>query len=98
MMPTVCRDAVDILVNHFEANHIQIQTAVLEDQVMSWYTNSDIADACMLAAAVLQWGYWRQISFTDWLDAREYWFPQDNIFFSAAEYEASYHDADWRQQ
>lgn len=79
-MPAACLEATLTLVKFCENNNIAIKTQTLENQVLSWYANSDIVDPDMLAAAVLNWGNWRYVDYQDWIEATERWFPQHLLY------------------
>ena len=87
-MPIACTEATLTLVKFYEANNIAIRTKTIENQVMDWYTHSDVVDPAMLAAAVLNWGSWRYVDYSDWIEAADRWFPQPPIYF--------HHDMEWR--
>lgn len=91
--------AVKLVSEILEANRISCTNDVIENEVQSWYSNSDISNEEMLAAAVLEWGYWRQVSYSDWCDARAKWFcdvPEQYSNFSVGEIEAAQRDLMWQ--
>ena len=96
MMPTACAEAIDMVVLIHEANRRTVDSDSIKNAVLSWYVNSDIVDPEMLAAAVLEYGTYRQITYTDWESAQNKWFPQYEERYAAWEYEASYYDEYWR--
>ena len=97
MMPVACSEAIDLVVMIREANHQVVDTNSIAKAVNDWYIHSDIVDPEMLAAAVLEYGMWRLISFLDWESAHHEWFPQHEDLYGVWEFEESYHDEMWRQ-
>lgn len=73
-MAIAVNEAVKLVSDLLEANYVTCETSTIEDEVQSWYDHSDVVEPEMLAAATLEWGYWRQISYSDWCDARNKWF------------------------
>lgn len=96
MMPTACVEAIEIVSMIYEANNQAVDNNSIAKAVEDWYTHSDVADPEMLAAAVLEYGGWRLISFLDWEAAHNKWFPQFDDTYAIWEFEASYHDEMWR--
>lgn len=93
-------EAVKLVSDLLEANHISCTTSTIEDEVQSWYDHSDVADPEMLAGAVLEWGYWRMVSYSDWCDAKAKWFcgiPVEYAGYpSINEIEMAQHDIVWQ--
>jgi len=96
MMPTACVEAIEIVSMIHEANNEAVDNNSITRAVEDWYTHSDIVDPEMLAAAVLEYGMWRLISFLDWECAYNKWFPQYDDTYAIWDFEASYHDEIWR--
>ena len=96
MMPTACFKAIDLVVTIREANRQVVDTSSIAIAVNDWYTLSDVTDPEMLAAAVLEFGRWRMISFLDWESAHHEWFPPHEDLYGVWEFEESYRDELWR--
>lgn len=96
MMPTACAEAIDIIVLIHEANRRTVDNDSIKNAVLSWYINSDIVNPEMIAAAVLEFGMFRRITYMDWESVWNKWFPQHEEGYAAWEYEDSYHDMLWR--
>ena len=96
MMPVACVNAIEIVSLIHEANHHAVDNHSIEVAVYDWYIHSDIVDPEMLAAAALEYGSWRIISFLDWEAAHDKWFPAVEDNYGVWEFEASYADSLWR--
>lgn len=96
MMPTACTNAIELTTMIHEANGQIVDNNSITKAVYDWYTHSDIVDPEMLAAAVLEYGRWRQIDLSDWEHIHDKWFPQYDDMYGVWEFEASYHDEFWR--
>ena len=96
-MYTTVENAVALVVENLEANHIACNTECIRNRVYSWYNHSDVTDPEMLAACALMGKDWYPgATYQDMLDAKEWWFPKnpyDEI--SIWEIEAAQHDAMW---
>lgn len=86
--------AVELVLIIYEANHNMTNTEVIRKQVYSWYNHTDITDSEMLAACVIQFGYYHpEVTLDDMKIAKHEWFPEnpfDN--FSIEEIEAAQND------
>lgn len=69
-------DAVKLVSNILEANHITETNETIRNRVYGWYCNSDCADYETLAACALNGDYYPEATYIDMLRAKEYWFPQ----------------------
>ena len=87
-MVMAVRDAVDLVVDWLELNYSPCDTDTIE------------AEPEMLAAAVLEWGWWRMVAYQDWIDAKNKWFEEPPIQYSGTpsicEIEAAQHDMIWQ--
>ena len=99
-MVMAVRDAVDLVVDWLELNYSPCDTDTIAAEVQSWYDHSDIVEPEMLAAAVLEWGWWRMVAYQDWIDAKNKWFEEPPIQYSGTpsicEIEAAQHDMIWQ--
>lgn len=93
-------EAVKLVINYFAANFITIDTASIENRARTWYNNTEIVDAEMLAAASIHSEYLPCYSWNELLELKEFYFPtnpeeflQKN--FSIQEIEESLHDVDY---
>lgn len=61
---------VNIVIKEFEKRNFNVDILIIYKQVVNWYTNSDITDAFLLAAAVIQLGDYNKIfCYSDVTDA-----------------------------
>ena len=69
-------NAVKLVSDVLEANHITETDETIRNRVYGWYCNSDCADYETLAACALNGDYYPEATYIDMLKAKEYWFPQ----------------------
>ena len=89
--------AVALVNEYYEVNRISCDTNSIYKRVLSWYNNSDVVDPEMLAAcALLGTDWFPEATYKMMVDAKNYWFPQDNYDeISIGEIEAAQHDTMW---
>lgn len=68
-------EATSIISGYLEAAGITVDNKSTDRQVESWYQNTDIVDPYMLAAAVLEWGDYRPVSYNSWCFVTDKYFP-----------------------
>lgn len=90
--------SVELVKNFNEANYINFNIKEVRAQVEEWYCNSDIADAEILAAAVIAYGYYTPVDYDKILRQKDYYFPEvpvecDN--YHIGEIEAAMRDMQW---
>lgn len=94
---TTVENAVTLVIEILETNHIASNTDAIRNKVYSWYTHSDVTDSEILAACALEGKDWYPgATYQDMLNAKNWWFPQnpyDEI--SIWEIEAAQHDSIW---
>lgn len=90
-------NAVKLVSDILEANHITETTDSIRSKVYSWYNNSDICDPETLAGCALNGYYYPEATYKDMLAAKDYWFPQDpHECASVWDIELSMRDIAWR--
>lgn len=101
-MTAAVYDAMNLYRNMAEANRWVVDDDSIEAQVQSWYDNSDVVDPEMLAAAALEYGYWRMISYEDWIDLKNKWFCDVPLEYqgypSISEIESAQRDIEWQEE
>lgn len=91
-------DAIDLVVNYFEANRILVNSSTIRTRVESWYNNSDIADAEILAAMSIE-GSYKPMDYSEILAKRDEYFPEIPVEysnFSVEEIRMAMEDAQWQ--
>lgn len=71
--------AVKLVVDYFEANHISVNSESIRHRVLDWYNHSDIADAEILAAAAIESEYECGADYDTILAWKEFYFPETPI-------------------
>ena len=98
MNNNLINQATRLVMEWAEANHITIAERTIRDQVESWYNNTDAATPYIIAASVMEYGYYEDQTYEMMQQAEMYYFPEtpEDTLFHVSEYEASMHDAMWR--
>ena len=98
MNNNLINQATKLVMEWAEANHITIAERTIRSQVESWYNNTDAATPYIIAASVMEYGYYEDQTYEMMQQAEMYYFPEtpEDTLFHVSEYEASMHDAMWR--
>lgn len=92
--------ATKLVMEWAEANHITISEKIIRSQVESWYNNTDAATPYIIAASVMEYGYYNDqpVNYDMMLEAERCYFPNyaDETLIHVSEYEAAERDAMWR--
>lgn len=98
MNNNLINQATKLVMEWAEANHITIAERTIRDQVESWYNNTDAATPYIIAASVIEYGYYENQTYEMMQQAEIYYFPEtpEDTLFHVSEYEASINDAMWR--
>ena len=75
-------ETVKLVNSYFEAENIMVSNQIIEAQAIDWYNHSEIVEAEMLAAAVMNYGNYRPGTMWNELEQlREFYFPSEPIQF-----------------
>lgn len=91
-------DAVKIVIEYFEAEHIQESTATIRERAVDWYNHTDITEPYLLAAVTMSGPFDKNITYLEIENIKEFYFPTEDIFnltnnyFSIEEIEMSLFD------
>ena len=98
MNNNLINQATRLVMEWAEANHITIAERTIRSQVESWYNNTDAATPYIIAASVMEYGYYEDQTYEMMQQAEMYYFPEtpEDTLFHVSEYEASMYDAMWR--
>lgn len=98
MNNNLINQATKLVMEWAEANHITVAERTIRSQVESWYNNTDAATPYIIAASVIEYGYYEDQTYEMMQQAEMYYFPEtpEDTLFHVSEYEASMHDAMWR--
>lgn len=93
--------ATTLVMEWAEVNHITMNEKTVRSMVESWYCNTDAATPYIIAAAVMEYGYYddyQPIAYDKMQQAEHTYFPNyaDETLYNVSEYEASLRDAMWR--
>jgi hypothetical protein len=86
-------DAVSMVVEYFEYEHICENSDSIRKRVIDWYNNTDIADARTLAATAMSGSYVKGITWNEIMKIEDFFYPEnpyDNFYIG--DIEASYYD------
>ncbi len=73
-------ETVRLVNSYFEAENIMVSNQTIEAQAKDWYNHSEIVEAEMLAAAVMNYGNYRPGTMWNELEQlREFYFPSTPI-------------------
>ena len=62
--------------DYYEAEGIMESTGKIAEQVNSWYRNTDITDVKVLAAAVMEYGFYTSLpDYSELLQNKEFYYP-----------------------
>ena len=78
MNNSLINEAIKLVENYFEANHISMNSNTIRTRVEDWYCNSDIADAEILAVAAIESDY-EPMDYDEILAKRDYYFPENPV-------------------
>ena len=97
MNNNLINQATRLVMEWAEANHLTIAERTIRNQVESWYNNTDAATPYIIAASVMEYGYYEDQTYEMMQQAEMYYFPEtpEDTLFHVSEYEASIHDAMW---
>ena len=77
-------ETVKLVNSYFEAENIMVSNQIIEAQAIDWYNHSEIVEAEMLAAAVMNYGNYRPGTIWNELEQlREFYFPSEPIQFGS---------------
>ena len=77
-------ETVKLVNSYFEAENIMVSNQIIEAQAIDWYNHSELVEAEMLAAAVMNYGNYRPGTMWNELEQlREFYFPSESIRFSS---------------
>ena len=98
MNNNLINQATKLVIEWAETNHITIAERTIRSQVESWYNSTDAATPYIIAASVMEYGYYEDQTYEMMQQAEMYYFPEtpEDTLFHVSEYEASMHDAMWR--
>lgn len=91
-------EAVRLVIEIEEIENIRETNDTIYERCIDWYNHSEIADAEMLAAVVLNGPYDPTMKWNDLVAAKELYFPSEPIEFSnfhIHEIEEALHDEVW---
>lgn len=89
--------AIDLAINHLEANKIACDTESIANIIYDWYSHSDVTDPEILAACALEGIKWRPgATYQEMLEIKDFWFPAVSTDISIWEIEQAQHDFCWR--
>ena len=84
MNMTLIAETVRLVNSYLEAENIMVSNQTIEAQAKDWYNHSEIVEAEMLAAAVMNYGFYRVGTKWDELEQlREFYFPSEPVEFGA---------------
>lgn len=86
-------EAVNLVIELFEAEGIMEATDTIRTRAIEWYNKTEIVDAKMLAAATITGSYHVGTSWDDLLNWKEFYFPSAPIEETIAKI-GGYHFAD----
>lgn len=94
---TTAEDAIRLVIDILEANHLVSDTENIRKRVYSWYNHSDVADSEMLAACAMTGKDWFPgATYEYMIEVKNYWFPPIPYEEIAIwEIEAAQHDSMW---
>ena len=101
MNNNLINQATKLVMEWAEANHVTVAEKTIRNQVESWYNNTDAATPYIIAASVMEYGYYNNnqpVNYDMMLEAERCYFPNyaDETLIHVSEYEAAEHDAMWR--
>lgn len=98
MNNNLINQATKLVMEWAEANHITVTERAIRSQVESWYINTDAATPYIIAASVMEYGYYENQTYEMMQKAEMCYFPEtpEGTLFHVSEYEASMRDAMWR--
>lgn len=98
MNNNLINQATKLVMEWAEANHITVTERAIRSQVESWYINTDAATPYIIAASVMEYGYYENQTYEMMQQAEMCYFPEtpEDTLFHVSEYEASMRDAMWR--
>ncbi len=75
MYYATCELAFSILNNIFDIPLCPASYEDVRNMVYSWYNCTDITNPYILAAAVIKWGYFKEVPYQDIIDIGKQYFP-----------------------
>lgn len=73
-------ETVKLVNSYFEAENIMVSNQTIEAQTKDWYNHSEIVEAEMLAAAVMNYGNYRpNTTWNELEQLREFYFPSTSV-------------------
>ena len=90
MNNNLINQATRLVMEWAEANHITVAEKTIRNQVESWYNNTDAATPYIIAASVMEYGYYEDQTYEMMQQAEMYYFPEtpEDTLFHVSEYEA----------
>jgi hypothetical protein len=73
-------ETVKMVSSYYEAEGITENNTIIEAQAIDWYNHSEIVDATMLAAAVMNYGYYKAGTMWSELEhLHDFYFPNVSV-------------------
>lgn len=84
---------VSLINTFFESEGIYVTSDLVRKQAISWYSNSEIVEKEMLAAAVMNYGSYRPgTTWNELEQLREFYFPSEPIEFGSCRFNEEYYE------
>lgn len=80
-------ETIKLVNSYFEAENIIVSNQIIETQAIDWYNHSEIVEAEMLAAAVMNYGNYKPgTMWNELMQLHEFYFPSELTQFGSCEF------------